>query len=381
MQKAIYAITWDPITYGHIDVIKRVSDKFDLSIWIWVNADKIWKTTFSPEERVMLIKQALPDFEVKYFTGLLVDYAFEQGISTIIRWIRWPWDLELETNLFNAWVSQWNSVETFFVLAKQNQSCTSSSTVKALLKEQWFINEYVPLNVKQALESRLLWQYIVWITWIIWVWKSYIWEKFVEYWEKIWIPVHNIDLDKIWHDILCNLETDWYKKIREQLVNIFSKEIIWENSFINRKKLGEIVFWHKKEMEKLNKIMYQPILVRLRKEMQNKKWIILLNWALIWEFEMNELCNNNIILIDSDKNELTERLRKRWLTDIQIKNRIESQFGYEQKKGIIEKSIKEKNWWKIYEIKNSHNINEYEKVFEKIISEIDILGDLKNKAD
>ena len=87
MRKAIYAFSGDPITYGHVDIIKRTADCFDeVLVGIGSNPDK--KYMFTLEERTELAKKALRKVNnayVRSFQGLLVDYAYEQNVSTIVK--------------------------------------------------------------------------------------------------------------------------------------------------------------------------------------------------------------------------------------------------------------------------------------------------------
>ena len=85
--------------------------------------------------------------------------------------------------------------------------------------------------------------------------------------------------------------------------------------------LGSIVFSELGKLQKLNKIMTKPIMIRLRKEISGRKGIILINCALLVEAHMLSICNNNIILINVDKDTQKKRLLDRGLTEEQIQTR------------------------------------------------------------
>jgi putative protein kinase ArgK-like GTPase of G3E family len=103
------------------------------------------------------------------------------------------------------------------LLTKADKMHVSSSATKAILKEQGKIDEYVTLNVKHALEARLLGQYLFGVTGTIGAGKSYITDQFVALGEKYAIPVHNLDLDKVGHKILGEYTEPGYLALRQKL--------------------------------------------------------------------------------------------------------------------------------------------------------------------
>lgn len=376
MTKAIYAFSGDPITYGHIDVIKRASKVFDKVIaGIGANPDK--KYDFSLEERTEMACRSLaniPNAKVESFQGLLVDYAYENSIPVIVKGVRNSADFNYENVLHQVGESQKLGIETYILFAKPRLAHVSSSSVKAIQKEQGLIHEYVPLYVKQKLEAKISGQYVIGITGEIGCGKSYVSEKFEDLGKKKEIPVHNIELDNIGHQILEDLTEPKYQEIRETIIKTFGDEIKLPDGKISRKALGEIVFNDYTKLEKLNEMMYTPLIVRLRRELYNKKGLILLNAALIAETAMAYLCNNNVVLIDADRQSQQRRLKERNLTQEQIKRRLASQYNYYQKKGKLEETINREKQGKLWLIENSDNSDEkeIEKTFENIVEEMEV---------
>ncbi len=341
MSKAIYAFSGDPITFGHIDIIRRASKVFDeLIVAIGINPDK--KYLFSLDERTQLAKQALQNFsnvKVVSFTGLLIDYAYEIGVDVIVKGVRNPTDFQYEANLYKLGDSQEIGLDTFILIAKPELAHISSSNVKSLQKDQGLIHEYVPLNVKQALEKRMSDQFILTVTGEIGSGKSFVSQQFIKLGKRVGVAVSDIDLDKITRQIYENLKHPKYLQIRDTLVKEFGAAIKNKDGTINRKELGEIVFSDYKKLNRLNQIMHQPILVRVRKEMRNKKGLILLNAALIIESKMTYLSNNNVCLVCADKKEQYQRLIDRGLSDEQIDRRLNSQFSCKKKEKELKKNI------------------------------------------
>lgn len=371
MSKAIYSFSGDPITYGHIDIIKRAASVFEqLVVAIGVNPQK--KYLFDLKERLQLTQEALFDLtnvEVVSFSGLLVDFAYEINADVIVKGVRNPTDFEYENSLFKMGQSQEINIDTFILIAKSELEHVSSSNVKQIQQEQGLIHDYVPLNAKQALEAKMSQQFIVSVSGEIGSGKTYISNKFVELAKKRKIPVHHIDLDHIAHQIYQDLPQPKYKHIREVIAQTFGAQVKNKDGSINRKVLGEIVFEDREKLKSLNIIMQQPLLVRIRRELYGKKGLILLNAALIVEAGMTHLSNNNVCIVKTDKKSQKRRLLKRNLSEEQIQRRLDSQYTFSQKKAVLQKAINRHHFGQMWVIDNSKSANgKFEKDFRKIIS-------------
>lgn len=135
MRRAVYPGSFDPVTLGHIDVIKRAAAVFDeLVVSVLNNKEK--KPLFSVEERVKILKEAtkdLPNVRVDSFSGLLIDYASKNDIHTIIRGLRAITDFEYELQIAqtNRVLSK-ESVDTMFFTTSLEYAYLSSSGVKEI---------------------------------------------------------------------------------------------------------------------------------------------------------------------------------------------------------------------------------------------------------
>jgi pantetheine-phosphate adenylyltransferase len=375
--KAIYAFSGDPITFGHINIIERASRLFnELIVGIGINPAK--KYLFQLEERVQLAQEALSKFKnvkVVAFRGLLVDYAYENDISVIIRGLRNSEDFTMEFMLHQVGESQKMNIETIFLPSEQKLSHISSGAAKALQLEQGFVFDYVPLNVKQKLEERLSGQFVLGVTGEIASGKSYVCNQLSELGKKLNIPVHVIDVDKIGHQILESLSEPLYEELRKSIANKFGSDILNADGYINRKHLGKIIFNEPKKLKLFNDIIYKPLLLKLRRELYGKKGIILLDSALIAESRMTYLCNNNIILIRTEKKAQLKRLIKREYSEEQINQRINSQYSHDLKLNYIQNMIKLDGHGKVYAFENSANGNNIQlnNLFDQVARDLMIL--------
>ena len=118
MRTAVYPGSFDPITYGHLDIIERASKMVDkLIIGVLSNSSKT--PLFSPEERVNMIRHVarnLPNVEVKAFDGLLVEFAREEKASVIVRGLRAVTDFEYELQIAQANHVQDSNIETIEIV-------------------------------------------------------------------------------------------------------------------------------------------------------------------------------------------------------------------------------------------------------------------------
>lgn len=163
MCKAIYAGTFDPITNGHMDIIKRTM-QFAKQLVIVIGLNPSKNTFFTEEERIKLINQSLDsgvDFltgtniQVVSYQGLIVNYAKEIGASVMVRGIRSVSDFEYEINLANVNKTLAPDIETVFLPTRPDLSVVSSSMVKEIAKFDRDIKQYVPSCVAEAIVSKL----------------------------------------------------------------------------------------------------------------------------------------------------------------------------------------------------------------------------------
>ncbi len=360
---AVYAFSGDPITFGHLDIIVRAKKLFSrVIVAIGTNPDKSY--TFSLKERVQLAKQAtahLDKVKVVSFDGLLVDFAYEQGATAIVKGVRDVSDFQYEQTLNSVGLSQNHGIETVILFARPELAHISSSAVKDLQRAQGLVQDYVSLAVKVALEHKISGQTIIGITGEIASGKTYLAEKLTEFGEKQGRELHNIDLDQLAHQIQDELTEPQYQQVRQQIIDEFGKEIKKKNGSINRQKLGELVFSDREKLDRLNQIMWKPVLVRLRRELQGKQGIILINSALLAEADLLAVCNNRIVLTEVDEKTQRKRLKDRGLDAKQIKRRLDSQFTAGKKRELIEQALQKDFFGTLWQVSDQADLEQFAK--------------------
>jgi len=153
---AVYPGSFDPITYGHLDIIKRGLKVFDeVVVAVACNSQK--NALFSYEERVELIKEVLGGesrVTVDTFTGLLIDYVSARQANVIIRGLRAISDFEYEFQIAQMNSCIGKDVETFFMMTSLQYGYLSSSIVKEVCSLKGNIDGFVPPEVKIALRKK-----------------------------------------------------------------------------------------------------------------------------------------------------------------------------------------------------------------------------------
>ncbi len=149
MKQAIFPGSFDPITLGHYDIIKRGVTLFDeVIVAIGVNADK--KYMFSLEERKQFIEEAFadePKIKVVTYKGLTVDFCQEIGIEFILRGLRNPADFEFEKAIAHT-NRDLAPIETVFLLTSADTSYIASSIVRDVIRNNGDYTKLVPKSVK-----------------------------------------------------------------------------------------------------------------------------------------------------------------------------------------------------------------------------------------
>lgn len=143
---AVYPGSFDPVTFGHLDIIDRASKVFDrLVVSVFVHSDK--KPLFSVPERVAMLKKALKNnkkVSIECFEGLLVDYLKKKNLRVVVRGLRAISDLEYEFQIAAINRTLYSKVETVFFMPSQRYSYLSSSVVRDIAHFGGDVSKLVP---------------------------------------------------------------------------------------------------------------------------------------------------------------------------------------------------------------------------------------------
>lgn len=158
MRIALYPGSFDPITTGHVDIINRALEIFDhVEIGVAVNVNK--QPTFSDAIRISMIEETFAGddrISVSGFSGLLVDYARQRGIRTVIRGLRAVSDFEYEFQMASMNRRLTDQVDFFFLMTSEEHFFVSSSLVREVALNGGDVERFVPQAVYRRLKDRFV---------------------------------------------------------------------------------------------------------------------------------------------------------------------------------------------------------------------------------
>lgn len=157
MRKCVYPGSFDPISNGHVDLIKRASKLFDeVHVVVATNIQK--HTAFTSDERIQMVKDCvkdIPNVVVKGYPGLVVQYCKENQIGVILRGMRNYSDYETEFSLFQYNRDLYPGIETVLLMPTTKLQIVSSSGIKELVTFGCDITKYIPSIIKDRVVEKL----------------------------------------------------------------------------------------------------------------------------------------------------------------------------------------------------------------------------------
>lgn len=373
MTTAIYAVSGDPWTKGHTDIVRRVLQIFDrVIVAIGVNPKKNY--TFPLEMRKKLAEYSLTKYryqvEVVPFEGLLVDFAYTQGVKTIVRGIRDDIDFNFEKSMFQVNITQ-KGIDEIFLFPRPEVEFISSSAVRELHRNQGDITKYVVLRVKQAMEVYLSNQRLVGVTGTVGAGKTYMANRLCEIGRKNpdrWkMDFHNIELDAIGRDLLSKDTRPFAKAMRLNLINAWEDNSLLADPmdpqcFINPKKLASKIFSQANALATYNSISRDPILFELQNQLRGKTGLIFINSALLIEAGLTPLCNNNVLFITAPEDFRISNLESRGYSGTDLSGRMNGQFSESEKIEAFSKALGEKgpdrDWGQFFNLHNTPKLDD-----------------------
>lgn len=157
MSKAIYPGSFDPVTLGHVDIIRRAAKMFDsLTVSVLYNSEKT--PLFSVDERVKMLREVCKDItnvKIDSFSGLTADYALKSGTDVIIRGLRAITDFEYELQMAQTNRKILPTLDTVFLTTSLEYAYLSSSIVREVASYGGDIHEFVTPDIAEKVYSKL----------------------------------------------------------------------------------------------------------------------------------------------------------------------------------------------------------------------------------
>lgn len=158
MSISVYPGSFDPVTYGHIDIIKRAAKMTDLLI-VGVLKNSAKRGLFTIEEREDMLREVtkdIPNIEIKSFDGLLVDFAKENNANTIVRGLRAITDFDYELQMAQTNRALYDGADTIFIPTSIEYSFLSSTTVREIASLNGDISKFVAPYVEEKLKEKFI---------------------------------------------------------------------------------------------------------------------------------------------------------------------------------------------------------------------------------
>lgn len=357
---AVYAFSADPITYGHINIVERMSRCFERCI-VGIGRNPLKNYTFSLEIRRQLAMQALkhlPNVEVLSFDGMMVDFAYEQGAKVIIKGVRNATDVDYEQTLHLVGVSQEMGIDTHLLFADPKLAHVSSSVVKAMQIEQGFIHDYVPPVVKAVVEAKIANQLIIGVTGSIASGKTSLCAELIKQADVLSIPAHHINIDQIAHELLegKNIATSLFEDIKSQLLDLLGQGILVDGK-INRTLIATKIFSDSTLLRQFNQILEKPMSMLLRRSLKAKQGVILLDSALLLDVDWLQLINYRCVLCFVQEDLQRIRMQERGYSEEQQQQRLLSQYSNNEKEQQIIQAIEKTGYGKLWKIDTENTIS------------------------
>jgi len=157
-RRAVYPGTFDPVTFGHLDVIERAAALYD-KVFVAVAPSREKGPLFSAEDRISMVAEEVKRFgnvEVEPLDGLVVDYAVKKQAKVVIRGLRMISDFEYEFQMALTNRKLAPGIETVFMMPKESFSYISSKLIKEVARLGADVSKFVPENVQKKLKEKIV---------------------------------------------------------------------------------------------------------------------------------------------------------------------------------------------------------------------------------
>lgn len=319
--RGLFALSADPITYGHLETIRLALQQCtELIVLVANNDEKLGSYICTLEERFAMTQRAIEEYGLKNVRvvssqGLLTDVYMREGCDVIFRGIRHESDAIAEQELGALYAHIYPATANRFICIQPPKEYrhVSSSWVKHFVRLGVDVSPYVPVFVKEVLERRMNRQFKVAVTGELAVGKSWCAEKLVTAIRALKQQAHLVSLDGLLHE-LYEEDSRGAQLVRNALSERFGPTVLSTNTHtVNREALAQILFSEettRTDIEWAQALVYPHVERLFREHTRDLHGIILVEWAQFVEMDMLHWVNNNVILVSSPQQRVFARKRE-----------------------------------------------------------------------
>lgn len=311
-RRALVPLSADPITFGHIDLIRAARERSDEVVVLIADNDvKRGSYLFPLPERAAMAERAIAHaaidrVRVVYSNGLLIDAYLREGCDVVFRGVRDAADRagdELQMRLHDQILSG-ISDRVVFVPAKPEHAHVSSTMVKAFVSHDVDVARFVPAFVKQVLEERMRHQWRIAVTGCVASGKSWVCNDLARHIASQWqIPTTHLDIDQLQRD-LSEEDSPGAQLVRDGLAKRLGPHVLTNRRrSVNRRVLAEkLLFAEHVEDElraELHNLIRPHVERKMRETLRSSQGLVIIEWAQLAEMDLGHWANYHALVIDT----------------------------------------------------------------------------------
>lgn len=308
-RRGLVALSADPVTFGHLDLIARSAAKCrELVVLVANNDRKLGSYCFPLAERTAMVERAVREagtgnVRVVGSSGLLVDVYLYEGCDRLFRGVRNEKDVDYEEEQaqLNRMILPALDGRIEYVEAARDLKLVSSTLVKAFVDLYLDVDAFVPMFVKRMLEEKRLQQQRITVTGGIAVGKSWVAAELARQATAAGPGAKHINVDQLLRDVYDEASPG-AQLLRDALADRFSALILApDRRTVDRKRLAEALFSRHAETHRrfVTDLTMPHVARKYREALAGFKGLVILEWAQTAEMDMGRWTNNNVIVVDS----------------------------------------------------------------------------------
>lgn len=309
-KRGLVALSADPITFGHLDLVRRACEQCE-SVVVLISNNGLKKSSylFSLEDRVRMSSEAirqcgLDGIQVIGSSGLLVDVYLREGCDVAFRGIRNEKDREFEKEQvqLHASILPRFGDHVVYLESKEEYRMVSSSLVKAFVEQHVDVSRFVPAFIQQLLEERMCRQFKIAITGCQASGKTSVADRLAKYFVGQGVPAHTINIDELVRR-LYEEDSVGAQSVRDGLAHMYGEAILTaDRKSIHRSVLKKGIFAVQSDVHKREQAhrLVGPHIGRLYREaLTGKEGLIIVEWAQLAEMNMSHWTNHQVIVVSA----------------------------------------------------------------------------------